>query len=205
MEAMELQDTRLSLLEQARTGSSPAWQRLIEVYQPFLSGWARRHTNSSQDAEDLAHEILLVLLRSLHRFEHNGRPGAFRSWLRTIAAHTTHDFWSAKQRTPHGTGDTAVLNMLKELEDPSSALTAAWDREHDQFVLKRLLEEVAIEFEPQTMQAFRRLALEGAAADRVAEELNLSVGAIYTAKSRVLQRLRQLSVGLLDWSPENLR
>ncbi len=69
-------------------------------------------------------------------------------------------------------------------------------------MLNRLLDEVAVEFEPPTMQAFRRQALDGLAAEAVAGELNISVGAVYTAKSRVLQRLRQLSEGLLDWGGE---
>jgi RNA polymerase sigma-70 factor, ECF subfamily len=40
--------------------------------------------------------------------------------------------------------------------------------------------------------------LDGAAADAVAAELGMSVGAAYVAKSRVLARLRQEAAGLLD-------
>jgi RNA polymerase sigma-70 factor (ECF subfamily) len=197
---MDLQDTHVSLLQEAKTGDNRAWQRLADLYRPFLVGWAKRHAPEFHDAEDLAQDILLAVLRALPRFEHNGRRGAFRAWLRTVAVHCTHDFWSARQDQPRGTGDTGMLASLQELQDPTSRLAQSWDREHDEFVLNRLLDQIAAEFEPQTMQAFRRLALDGQPTATVTEELKMSPGAVYMAKSRVLQRLRQLAEGLVDWS-----
>ena len=54
------------------------------------------------------------------------------------------------------------------------------------------------EFEPATVRAFRRLALDGASGAEAARELGLSVSAVYMAKSRVLQRIRQEAEGLID-------
>ena len=61
-----------------------------------------------------------------------------------------------------------------------------------------LLDLVEEEFEPTTLRAFRRLALEGATGADVAGELGLSVAAVYMARSRVLQRIRQQAEGLVD-------
>jgi RNA polymerase sigma-70 factor (ECF subfamily) len=65
-------------------------------------------------------------------------------------------------------------------------------------VLRRLLELLGREFEPKTLQAFRRVGLDGAKAREVAEELGMTVGAVYVAKSAVLRRLRQEARGLID-------
>jgi RNA polymerase sigma-70 factor (ECF subfamily) len=54
------------------------------------------------------------------------------------------------------------------------------------------------EFEPLTLQAFRRLALDGVSGANAAQELGLSVAAVYTAKSRVLHRIREEADGLID-------
>ncbi len=53
------------------------------------------------------------------------------------------------------------------------------------------LELVRAEFEPRTWEAFRRVAIERQPPVRVANELGMSIQAVYQAKSRVLRRLRQ--------------
>ena len=66
------------------------------------------------------------------------------------------------------------------------------------YLLCRLAE---LEFEPTTMRAFRRVALEGASGSEVATELGISLAAVYAARSRVLRRLRELAEGLIDDLP----
>ena len=87
---------------------------------------------------------------------------------------------------------------MQQLQDPSSDLNRHWDEEHDRYVFRCLLDLVEQEFEPITVQAFRRLALDGARGAEVAQELGLAVGTVYSAKSRVLQRIRQEAEGLID-------
>lgn len=62
------------------------------------------------------------------------------------------------------------------------------------------MELIAPLFEPATLTAFRRVAVEGIAPARAAEELGLSLNAVLIAKSRVLNRLRQEAAGLIDRS-----
>jgi hypothetical protein len=82
--------------------------------------------------------------------------------------------------------------------DPDSDLNRQWDEEHDRYVIGCLLDRVEQEFEPTTLRAFRRLALEGASGAEVAGELGLSVAAVDMAKSRVLERIRSEAEGLID-------
>lgn len=94
-----------------------------------------------------------------------------------------------------GSGASAALH---EIADPDSALNRQWDEEHDLYVIHCLLDLVEEEFEPVTLKAFRRLALDGASGAEVAQDLGLSVAAAYVAKSRVLARIRQEAKGLID-------
>ena len=81
-------------------------------------------------------------------------------------------------------------------ETRQSLLLRAQSGESDAW--KHLLDLVEGEFEPITLQAFRRLALDGASGAEAAQESGLSVAAVYVAKSRVLQRIRQEAEGLID-------
>jgi RNA polymerase sigma-70 factor (ECF subfamily) len=64
--------------------------------------------------------------------------------------------------------------------------------------MHRALALIRGDFEPRTWAAFWRSAVEGATAAEVSSELNLSIDAVYQAKSRVLRRLREELQGLVD-------
>jgi len=191
--------TSASLLERVKSDpQSSSWQRLVEIYEPLVRGWLGRHRLIDSDADDLVQEVMSVVVRRLPDFEHNGRMGAFRTWLKTITTNCLRDYWRAGRRRPRATGDSDFQQVLAQLEDPSSSLSQSWDQEHDRHVTRKLLEMLRGDFEPTTWRAFQRTALEGAAAAQAASELGISSNAVFIAKSRVLARLRQEAAGLIE-------
>jgi RNA polymerase sigma-70 factor (ECF subfamily) len=193
-----MMDTSPSLLDRLGREPDPRdWRRLVDLYTPLLHAWLGRHALQASDLDDLTQEILGVVVRELPDFRHNGRAGAFRSWLRMIAVHCVRRFWRDKRYRPAAPGGD-FEEVLSQLEDPSSQLSAEWDREHNQSLLRRLLELVEPDFQPKTWQAFQLLVLHRRATAVAAAELGLTVNAVLIAKSRVLQRLRQEAAGLID-------
>jgi RNA polymerase sigma-70 factor, ECF subfamily len=190
--------TRQSLLIRAQGGDEASWNDLAELYRPFLINWLSRHEVPARDVDDLTQEILVSVVQYLPSFRHPGHPGAFRSWLRAIAANRVHDYWRARGPEAPVSGGSGVAEILNQVADPGSALNRHWEEEHDRYVLRCLLDLVEQEFEPKTFRAFRRLALDGATGAEVAAELGLSVGAVYVAKTRVLHRIREEAAGLID-------
>ena len=193
-----MESTRLSLLTQASSGSDRAWAQMLEVYQPLVYGWLRRHEVAHHDAEELTQDVLSVVVKELPQFSHSGNKGAFRHWLRQITVNRARGFWRSGKIRPSATGETRFLQMVEQLADDNSTLSQRWDREHDQHVLRELLKRMESEFAPGTLTAFHRQVFDGATADDVAVELGITVGAAYSAKSRVLRKLRQAAEGLVD-------
>jgi RNA polymerase sigma-70 factor (ECF subfamily) len=192
-------ETSVSLLQRLRSDPrGPDWQRLVDLYSPLIRGWLRREQVRAEDAEDILQEVLSVVVRELPRFEHSGNAGAFRCWLRLITVHRLRDFWRSSRWRPEATGDDNFLKRLGQLADPHSALSRAWDEEHDRHVVSRLLEMMASQFEESTVRAFRGVMLEGRSTADVAADLGLSANAVLLAKSRVLHRLREEGRGLID-------
>jgi RNA polymerase sigma-70 factor (ECF subfamily) len=193
-----MHETSASLLDRLRDSPDDAsWQRLVDLYTPLIQSWLRRQGVQSADADDLVQDVLAVLVREVSAFEHR-RPGAFRSWLRAITVNRLRNFWRARQARPAATGDSDFAHALDQLEDPDSELSRLWDREHDQVIVRRAMELIAPEFTSSTWQAFRRLAVDGAAVAAVAAELGLTSNAVLIARSRVFNRLRQEVQGLVD-------
>jgi RNA polymerase sigma-70 factor (ECF subfamily) len=187
-------DTSGSLLD--RLGDAPTdddWRRLDDLYRPLLCAWAARAGVPLSDTNDVAQEVLIVVFREVAGFKRR-RQGAFRAWLRTILTNRVRAHFRGKKYLPTAIGDS---DILKELETPDSSLSKLWDREHNEHVVKKLLERVKGDF-PETWEAFRRYVMEGEPAAQVAAALGMTLNAVLLAKSRVLERMRQESAGLVD-------
>ncbi len=196
-----MHETSLSLLERLRhSPEDESWTRLADLYTPLIRAWLRRYDVQDSDANDLVQEVLLAVSKDLSKFDHGGQPGAFRGWLKAILINRLRKFWRSRDRRPQARGDSDIDARLAQLDDPSSEMSLIWNREHDQYVLRQLLALVEPHFAPNTWQAFCRVALDGAGADAVAQEMGISRNAVVIAKCRVLSRLRQESEGLIESS-----
>jgi RNA polymerase sigma factor (sigma-70 family) len=192
-------ETSATLLQRLNDRSdSVAWQRLVDLYTPLIDRWLRRQGVSAEDAEDVTQDVLGIVVRDLARFRHNGRAGAFRAWLRTITTNRLRHSWRSHRLGHQTTSSPDFGATLDQLEDPASDLSRCWDREHDEFVLHRLLDLIEADFQPATWRAFRLQVFDGASAQRAAAELGMTVNAVLIAKSRVLSHLRRNAEGLVD-------
>mgnify|MGYP001811765144 CR=1 FL=1 len=197
------ENTSLSLLHRLRCSpESEGWDRLVVLYGPLIRVWLRKYSVQDSDADDLAQEVLLSVSKDIGKFEHGGHPGAFRGWLKAILVNRLRNFWRSRDRRPLARGDSDIDAMLAQLDDPASEMSQIWNRQHDQYVLRQLLDLAEPHFESKTWKAFCRVALDGTKPVLVAQELGISRNAVIIAKSRVLSRLRQESAGLVESSSD---
>src|SRR5262245_22534696 len=100
--------TSASLLERIRASpNADSWQHLVAIYDPLVRGWLRRHVLAEHDVDDVTQEVLAVVVRRLPEFRHNGRVGAFRTWLKTITANCLRDHWRRGKHLPKATGQSS--------------------------------------------------------------------------------------------------
>ena len=186
--------TSFSLLDRLQTADPAAWDRLHFLYAPMLRRWIGRWRLQPADAEDVLQNLLTVVVRRLREFQHNGRTGAFRAWLRTILANCVREFLRKANRQPTAADEAT----LAELELPDSDLAEAWDREHDRYLVGRLLELIREEFTCSAWDIFLRYAIDGKTPAEVADEFETTPNAVCIVRSRVLRRLREEAGQMLD-------
>lgn len=191
-------ETSHSLLHRAGLGEETAWRDLVDLYGPWIRWWLDSVSIDPQEVDDLTQDVLAQLVAGLKHFEHNGNAGAFRCWLRTITINRARRFWRNGKCRSSPTGGEEFLQMIEQLEDPSSDLSKRWDKQHDDHIICEILKRVETQFTPQSIQAFRRIVFDKEPANAVAKQLDMSLGAVYGAKSRILQRFRQEADGLID-------
>jgi RNA polymerase sigma-70 factor, ECF subfamily len=191
--------TSLSLLARLHdSADDDAWERFQAVYAPLIEKWLVWRGVLEQDAADIRQEVMRIAVCELPRFEHSGRAGALRCWLRQTVGNQLRAFWRRKARQPEAVGGSVHQAIAEQLQDPASQLSRAWDEEYRRTVCRHLLAMVSNEFEGKTMEAFRQVALEEKRPVEVASDLGMTPNAVRIAQSRILRRLREIGQGMFE-------
>jgi RNA polymerase sigma factor (sigma-70 family) len=174
--------TRSSLLQRLRGGEAGPWEEFARLYLPFLSRAAEGLGLRGQDVDELAQATLTDLFRGRETFAYDRDRGRFRDYLRK--ALLARLFKQRRQAERAGTPTDPLPEPARDEWEQR------WEEEYRRHVLRAALDRVRAEVEPKTFQAFQLYALERADARAVARFLEMSASAVYTSKSRVLERLR---------------
>lgn len=198
--------TSVSLLERLRAApDEAAWRRFVDIYGPLIYRWLTEYGLQDHDARDLGQEVLLTVVREMPTFHYDPGRGSFRGWLRGVLRNRLRAFWRDRRTKPAGWAEGDLETRLDDLVDPGSDVARRWDEEHDRYVAARVLEFLKGEFEPTTWQAFWRTMVDGEKPVVAAAALGITANAVYLARARVLRRLREETLCLLDEPPRSFR
>ncbi|MCX7422789.1 MAG: sigma-70 family RNA polymerase sigma factor [Planctomycetia bacterium] len=184
--------TRPSLLIRMRDRrDSEAWSQFVEVYGPLLQRFLRSHGLQEADSADVTQEILQSVMTAIEKLEYDRNIGRFRGWLFTVAHSKLKNYLHRRNRQPAGTGDSEMEFVLENQPSTFPSETD-WEQEYERRLFEWAAERARSDFQPATWQAFWMTAVESKSPTDVAAKLQLSVGAVYIAKSRVTARLKEL-------------
>ena len=184
--------TRVTLLARLKDGAdAEAWREFVRLYGPVVYSFARRRGLQDADAADLMQEVLRSVARNAGKMEYDPKRGTFRGWLYTVTRNKIYNFLSGQKNRPRGSGDSGAQERLDAVPDTTADPDADWELEYQRRLSAKAMDRVQHEFQPNTWKAFWGTAVEGRAAQEVGDELKMTPGAVYVAKSRVLARLRE--------------
>jgi RNA polymerase sigma-70 factor (ECF subfamily) len=189
-------------LRQAKAGDAAAWQRLEFLYTPLVRWWCRRRGVAAQDVDDATQEVFAAVVSKLTKFT-GGLAGSFRRWLFTITRYQVAEHHRRINEQPSAAGGSDAQKRLEELPEATDSSTEEEAVSERAILLRRALEFVRPEFRARTWEAAWRAAVDGRPPAEVAAALGMTVGAVYSAKSRVLARLRELLDDQLGDGPDD--
>ena len=188
--------TPVSLLQRIRESASPGdWEQLTQLCTPLLFHWVRRGNISGDEAGDMVQDVLVTLIEQLPRWNYDDRQ-SFRAWLKTVTLNRCRDYWR-KKRPKLLDGTDSEWEQWSTANDPADLFAVD---QFNAYVARRSLEIMTARFETQTWQAFMRHAVDGESTATVAQEFGMTEGAVYSAKCRVMQALREELDGILESS-----
>ncbi len=188
----EFPETRDSLLVQVQDPANrEAWELFARIYRPVIVRIARARGLQHADAQDLSQQVLMAVASAIGDWEKRDESTRFRHWLSRV---TKNAILNALMRRPRdqAVGGSSVEELLREAADWDGATTALIETELRRELYLRAAEMVKVEFRPDSWQAFEMSVAGDLTLEEVAAELGKSVGAIYTARSRIMFRLREV-------------
>jgi RNA polymerase sigma-70 factor (ECF subfamily) len=185
--------TRPSLLLRLRDPEDQeAWRQFVDLYAPLIYQFGRKRGLQDADAADLTQVVLQALTQCLPGLSYDPRQGTFRGWLFAVVRNQLHKLLAQQRRLLQGTGATGTQDLLEQQPAREDLEAVLWEQEYERQLFVWAADQVRGHFEDASWQAFWRTAVEGQSAREAAQGLGMTLGAIYTAKSRVLDRIRKV-------------
>jgi RNA polymerase sigma factor (sigma-70 family) len=183
-------DTRHSLILRLRDSADVvAWREFAALYEPLVYRLARGKGLQDADARDVCQEVLLAVSRAAERWDADPAKGSFRGWLSRVTRNLLINF--VTRREEPGTGRTSIVELIEAQPEVDDSVAGLFDLEFRRRLFHWAAEKVEKEFKPDTWQAFWRTAVGGEAVSKAAQDLSMSIGAVYIARSRVMTRIRK--------------
>ncbi|HEX6493178.1 MAG TPA: sigma-70 family RNA polymerase sigma factor [Candidatus Dormibacteraeota bacterium] len=177
------EDDDVGLLAAYRGGDARAFERLYSRHATAIRLLCLRHLRSDASADDVVQETFLRLVRGADRVD---RGFNVRAWLHRVAANLCIDMLRAQRRCPSTSDDGTVMRTLpteSRADQPEAALEMSW--------LRETVNRVADAMPPRQRAALVLRELEGLSYNAIAEELQLSPGAVETLLFRARRRFRE--------------
>lgn len=187
------------LIQQAKKGDVPAFNRLVLHYQELAYNVAYRIMGQPQAAEDITQESFIAAYQSLNRF----RDGSFKSWLLRIVTNRCYDELRRHKRRPQ--------SSLDELTEENESFAFLRSPEDGPEMHQQRLELVrAIEGCLQGLPDDQRIAtvlcdVEGYDYQEIAGILAVSLGTVKSRISRARSKLRECLQKAEELLPANYR
>lgn len=187
----ESSSTRLSLLLRIRDlNDAEAWNRFVDLYGPYVARWCQAMGLQEADAADTTQAVLVKLMSVMQSWKLDSAKGSFRGWLRRVTHNVAIDLHRGwKERAA---GDSDVLRGLAQLSDNSfeEALWRSVETAYQQELLSMASQQVQLRVQPKTWSAYHLSCVENLSAQDVAAKLQIAIGEVYVARSRVMKMLK---------------
>ncbi|HSL19964.1 MAG TPA: sigma-70 family RNA polymerase sigma factor [Vicinamibacterales bacterium] len=178
------------LVARAAGGDRAAFVTLVERHRAMVYRVAFQYAGNHQDADDIAQDVFIKVLRSLGHFRQDAQ---FTSWLYRIAMNACIDH--SRRRTPSvsldGAGDDERVPEVAADEPGPEQQTYATE-------LRRAVEAAVDKLPPQQRIIFTMRHFEGMKLLDIAGALGIAEGTVKRQLHSAVHRLRHVLRNLRD-------
>lgn len=190
----------IDTIDDAKSGSLAAFNRLVMAYQTVAYNVAYRVIGHREGATDACQDAFIKAYKSLGQY----KGGSFKSWLLRIVTNTCYDQLRYHKRRP----STSLEDMVEQSEDGHGNLVSEAELPEDQVLRGELGDflQQAINQLPDEQRIVLVLSdVQQFSYQEIAEMTDLPLGTIKSRLSRARRKLRDLLAVRQELLPSQYR
>ena len=180
---MNYPSTQPSLLIRLQQGDEVSWEDFYSLYAPVINCAGQYYEFSDSECEDLVQQVMLKFFANSQSFTYRAGQPRFRCYFSRIIHTQIIDMARRKQV------QLSLKNSAHILYDEFNEI---FMNEWRKAAFAEAKAELKRRVDDKTYQAFELYGLQGRDAEQVAEILEMSLPALYTAKSRCIKMMHEI-------------
>lgn len=163
-----------------------AWHDFAMIYEPAILGFVKHLGMQHSDCIDIVQDVLC----QVQKYSQTSKLPTqdFRPWLAKVTRTKVIDLIRKNKR--YAKLLQSYANNLSA--DADEALHLQWELEVQQTLFSIAAKQVQLEVNEKQWLAFWLTAIELQPAHAVSTKLEMSIGSIYVAKCRIMDRIREI-------------
>ena len=196
MKSAGLFATRRSLVDRlADWDDQRRWQEFFDTYWKLIYSAARKSGLTDAEAQEVVQETVITVAKKVGKLRYDPALGSFKGWLLQITRWRIVDQLRKRGRAQNQRGpsdDDRRTATIERVPDSNVVdLDALWDKEWQENLFAAAITRVKKKVDPKQFQIFDCYVRKEWPAQKVAEQLRVSVGQVYLARHRVSAILKK--------------
>ena len=196
MKSAGLLATRRSLVDRlANWDDQRRWQDFFDRYWKLIYSAARKAGLTDCEAQEVVQETVITVAKKIDKLHYDPALGSFKGSLLQITRWRIADQFRRRdsvQTGRDGADDDRNTATIERLADTNRVdLDAVWEREWQENLMDTAIARVKKKVNPKQFQIFDCYVRKEWPAQKVAAQLQVSVGQVYLARHRVAVLLKK--------------
>jgi RNA polymerase sigma factor (sigma-70 family) len=196
MPSARLTATRRSLIERlADWNDRKHWQEFFDSYWKLIYSVARKSGLTEAEAEEVVQETVITVAKRIDQLKYDPALGSFKGWLLQITRWRIVDQFRKREpgntKGPRRADDRFTATIDRVPDSRAVDFDAVWEAEWKQNLFEGAIARVKNKVDPKQFQIFDCYVRKEWPAQKVADQLGISVGQVYLARHRVAAVLKK--------------
>ena len=171
------------------------WQEFFDAYWKLIYSAARKSGLTDAEAQEVVQETVITVAKKIDKLKYDPAIGSFKGWLLQITRWRIADQFRKRQpgnaKFPRGADDRQTAT-IERVPDPNVVdLDELWEKEWQDNLMEAAISRAKKKVDPKQFQIFDCYVRKEWPAQKVADQLRVSVGQVYLARHRVAAVLKK--------------